>query len=337
MAAKAAKFDVNKLKEKSKQPLKDIFGEEIGAELSSPPGNTPNKKAMALAEDLDITLLCESPENPFKVKDDDEMAVLAASIKKEGILNPILARPKGDGTFEIISGHRRKFAAKKIGLTKLPVIVREMSDYDARRIMVDLNLNREHISPSEKANAIALKYFAIKRTPGAKGKRRAYELMDEEPHDSAQEIANEMGMTARTIRKYVTLSSLSDELLQKVDDGKLGISVAEQVAYMSDQAAAAVNAYLEKGNSLSMDEARLLRDALKGTETVTAEDVEKALRKKARKNSPKRMKTVLKGFSKELASGNLIPPATEKDKEEVLKNINNIRKALEEYESRLNK
>lgn len=328
-----AKFDVNNIKNR-RESLVDIFGEEMGDDLFGTVENVPNKKALALAEDVDIALLHASPENPFKVEDDDEMAVLAASIKNVGILNPILARPKGDGTYEIISGHRRKFAAQKIGLRKVPVVIREMSDFEARRIMVDLNLNRENIKPSEKANAIALKYFAIKRIPGVKSKKEAYKfLQEEETHDSAQEVANEMGMSARTIRKYVTLSSLPDSLLDKIDNGQLGLSVAEQVAYMNDKARKAVDDYLDEGHKLSMEDVRKLRDSFAGKADITKEDVAKALEAKPlKKKAAKKLKTVLGSFDKELSSGKLIVPSAGKEREETLKKIASIRKALDEYE-----
>ena len=142
--------------------------------------------------EIEIERLRPFKEHPFQVKDDKEMFLLQESIEKYGILNPLIVRPRQDGTYEIISGHRRKFAAEKIGYRKVPVIIRVLKDDEAVVSMVDSNLQREMISPSEKAFAYKMKYEAIKRKAGRRkcgqvdhnlGKK-SIELIGEECGDS---------------------------------------------------------------------------------------------------------------------------------------------------------
>jgi ParB family chromosome partitioning protein len=123
-------------------------------------------------EDIPLSELSPFKDHPFKVKEDEELERLKESIKESGVLVPALARSKADGGYELISGHRRMAACKELGLETIPVIIRELTDEESIITMVDANLQREHILPSEKAFAYKMKYEAMKRTPGRKEKYR---------------------------------------------------------------------------------------------------------------------------------------------------------------------
>ena len=160
------------------------------------------KKELAVTEEkvveIEMERLRSFENHPFKVRADSQMIELQESVKKYGILNPLIVRPRKDGTYEIISGHRRKFAAEKIGYRKVPVIIRVLKDDDAVVSMVDSNLQREMISPSEKAFAYKMKYEVIKRRAG----RRKCGQVD-------HNLAELAGVTASTITKWMQMKKFS--------------------------------------------------------------------------------------------------------------------------------
>lgn len=164
-------------------------------------------------------------DHPFKVQNNDEMERMVESIKKVGAITPCLARPLPDGGYEIVSGHRRLAACKMLGLETMPVIVREMSDDEAVIAMVDANLQREHILPSEKAFAFKMKLDAIKHqgvTLSQVGtKLRSDEIM-----------AADSGESRNQIQRYIRLTHLISELLSKVDDGKMAFSPAVEISFL---------------------------------------------------------------------------------------------------------
>ena len=143
--------------------------------------------------------------HPFKVQADSQMIELQESIKKYGILNPLIVRPRQDGTYEIISGHRRKFAAEKIGYRKVPVIIRVLKDDEAVVSMVDSNLQREMISPSEKAFAYKMKYEAIKRKAG---RRKCGQVDHNLGKKSIELIGEECGDSPKQVQRYIPLQNL---------------------------------------------------------------------------------------------------------------------------------
>ena len=176
------------------------------------------KKKLAVTEEkvveIEMERLRSFENHPFKVKADSQMIELQESVKKYGILNPLIVRPRKDGTYEIISGHRRKFAAEKIGYRKVPVIIRVLKDDDAVVSMVDSNLQREMISPSEKAFAYKMKYEVIKRRAG----RRKCGQVD---HNLGKKSIELIG------------ADLIPEMLEKVDDGSMGFTPAVQLSYLN--------------------------------------------------------------------------------------------------------
>ena len=242
----------------------DIFGDDI------PKGTAALKKAKEIA----IEKLHPSPRNPYNViKESDEMKELIASISKEGVLNPLVVRPKEEGGYEIISGHRRRCAAEAAGLKELPCFVRNLTDEEADRIMVDLNLNRENILPSEKARAVALKYEAIKRTAGRK---KAGDTSQE--HDSGKIIAEEMGMSERTIRNYVRLTSLAKPLSDAVDKQSLAQQSAIQLSYLPQELQEKIYDIARKGGvSLNEGLARGIKEALQKDAKASEEKIENLL------------------------------------------------------------
>ena len=163
-------------------------------------------------------------EHPFKIQNDDEMKRLIESIQKFGTLTPALARPMPEGGYELISGHRRLAACQVLGIETMPVIIREMSDDEAVIAMVDANLQREHILPSEKAFAYKMKLDALNHqgiTSGQVGQKWSREKMADEALDSG-----------RQIQRYIRLTYLIPELLSMVDDGKIAFNPAVELSYL---------------------------------------------------------------------------------------------------------
>ena len=181
---------------------------------------------------ISISLVDDFPEHPFMVKDDESMEQLIHSIEMNGILNPIITRKKEDGRYEVVSGHRRKHACSCLGITDIPVIVRELSRDEAVIEMVDSNLQREYILPSEKARAYKMKMDAMKR----QGKRTDLTLSPVGTKLRTDEvIAQEAGESRNQIQRYIRLNELTPELLEFVDEGKIGLRPAVEISYLQEE------------------------------------------------------------------------------------------------------
>ena len=165
-------------------------------------------------------------KHPYRVREDAAMDELVESIHVHGILSPLLARPKGDG-YELVSGHRRRLAAQKLGLPTVPVLVREMTDDEAVILMVDSNLQRENLLPSEKAFAYRMKLEAMKHQGKATSRQVVGKL------ESADEVGQVNGESGRTIQRYIRLTNLVPPLLQMVDDGRIAFSPAVELSYLT--------------------------------------------------------------------------------------------------------
>ena len=165
-------------------------------------------------------------KHPYRVREDVAMDELVESIRVHGILSPLLARPKGEG-YELVSGHRRRLAAQKLGLPTVPVLVREMSDDEAVILMVDSNLQRENLLPSEKAFAYKMKLEAMKHQGKATSRQVVGKL------ESADEVGQVNGESGRTIQRYIRLTNLVPPLLQMVDDGRIAFSPAVELSYLT--------------------------------------------------------------------------------------------------------
>lgn len=180
-------------------------------------------------QEISVRDLHSFRNHPFQVKDDESLQALCDSIREYGILSPLLARPTEDG-FEIVSGHRRKAAALRLGLDRLPVLVRDMSDDEAVILMVDSNIQRENLLPSEKAFAYKMKLDALKH----QGKRED-NTCAKVGHKSRDIIAEEVGEARETIRRYIRLTNLAKPILDMVDAQRIALSPAVELSYLTRQ------------------------------------------------------------------------------------------------------
>ena len=179
--------------------------------------------------EIEMERLRAFPNYPFKVIGDSQMIKLQDSIKKYGVRNPLIVRPKVEGYYEIISGHRRKYAAEKLGYKRIPVIIRMLQDDEAVVIMVDSNLQREQITPSEKAYAYKMKYDAIKKKAG----RKNCSQVDHNTGKRSIDVIGELcGDSAKQVQRYIKITELIPALLDKVDDGTMGFTPAVQLSYL---------------------------------------------------------------------------------------------------------
>ncbi len=167
-------------------------------------------------------------KHPYQVREDAAMDELVESIRVHGVLSPLLARPKGDG-YELVSGHRRRLAAQKLGLPTVPVLVREMTDDEAVILMVDSNLQRENLLPSEKAFAYKMKLEAMKH----QGRATSRQLVGKS--ESADKVGQGSGESGRTIQRYIRLTNLVPPLLQMVDDGRIAFSPAVELSHLTKE------------------------------------------------------------------------------------------------------
>ena len=193
-----------------------------------------NGQQREMIRSVPLSLIDDFPEHPFKVKDDEEMEKLKDSISLYGVLTPVVARRCENGRYELISGHRRKYACKALGIEFMPAIVRELSREEAVIAMVDSNLQREHILPSEKAFAYKMKLEALK----CQGKRTD---LTSSPLGSklsggemASLVANESGDNRNNVYRYIRLTELVPELLELVDDGRMAFRPAVEISYLTE-------------------------------------------------------------------------------------------------------
>ena len=196
--------------------------------------------------------------HPFKVVDDEAMTRTVESIAQFGVLAPLIARPRPDGDgYEIISGHRRQFAAKMAGLESLPVIVRDMDDDAATILMVDSNLQREHISPSERAFAYKMKLDALKNQ-GARSDLTSPQVAAKFRSDDA--VAKDQGISGDTVRRYICLTNLIPELLDMVDEKKISFNPAVELSYLDEsQQRDFLEAMNDTQNAPSLSQAQQLK------------------------------------------------------------------------------
>lgn len=224
--------------------------------------------SIAGTQEIEISRIHPFPNHPFKVLDDDRMESLADSIRDNGILNPVIVRPDHTGDYEMISGHRRMHAAELVGMTKIPAIVKEMSDDEAIISMVDANIQREEILPSERAFSFKMKMEAMKR--------RGYRsdlvgVVDGSELTSGTEfpkfdkwsrdlIGSESGMTGRQVTKYIRLTNLIQELLDYVDKKKITITMGVDLSYLDEQVQKWVYEYLKDNGFLKPVQVEALKN-----------------------------------------------------------------------------
>ena len=183
---------------------------------------------------LDVTKLKEFENHPYKVKHDDEMEMLIESIKEHGILSPIIARPLENDEYEIISGHRRLFASKRAGLTEVPALVVEMDRDNAAIALVDSNLHRDNISPSEKAFAYKLKMEAMSRQGYRSDLTSGQVVPKSDDNRTSAEIGEAYGESYKSVQRYIRLTYLHPKLLEYVDEGRIAFTPAVELSYLND-------------------------------------------------------------------------------------------------------
>lgn len=209
---------------------------------------------------LPLTELHPFRNHPFQVRDDDEMDKMVDSVKAYGVMTPAIVRPRQDGGYEIVAGHRRCHASQRAGVETMPCIVRDMDDDTAIILMVDSNCQREHILPSEKAKAYEMKLAAIKR----QGKRRDLTSGQVVQKLSVQEVADGSGEGYKTVQRFIRLNKLTPELMKMVDDGKLKTTPAVELSYLTPEEQEDFLSYMEsEGCTPSLSQAQKLKEASK--------------------------------------------------------------------------
>lgn len=182
--------------------------------------------------DIPIDLIDDFPDHPFKVNMDEDMDQLVASIKERGIITPVTLRPKGDGRYEIVSGHRRKKACELAGLTLIKADIKEITHDEAIILMVESNLQRTTILPSEKAFSYKMRLEALKRLPG-RPSANSDPLGSNFGIRSNQQLAEQVGDSKTQVQRYIRLTELIPELLDMVDEGKIALRPAVEISYLS--------------------------------------------------------------------------------------------------------
>ena len=240
---------------------------------------TQEERDYAVAEkvqEINISDISDFPEHPFKVNDDDKMQEMVKSIKEYGVILPVIVRPKEDGTYEMISGHRRKRACELAGVKQIRCIVKDLSNDEATILMVDSNIQREEILPSEKAFAYKMKLEAMKH----QGKQLETTSDPMEQKLTTREIiANENGESASNIQRYIRLTELIPELLEEVDNKRIAFRPAVELSYLSEENQYVVLNKLEYDEvSPSLSQAIVLKK-MQQEGTITEEKIEELLDK----------------------------------------------------------
>ena len=207
--------------------------------------------------------------HPFQVRDDEEMDKMVDSVKEYGVMTPAIVRPRRDGGYEIVAGHRRCHASQRAGVDTMPCIVRDMDDDTAIILMVDSNCQREHILPSEKAKAYQMKLEAVKRKAGRPSKNNSAQVG---PNLWASErVALDAGESKSQVKRYIALNNLTPDLMQLVDDGRLKTTPAVELSYLTPEEQEEFLSYMEEeGCTPSLSQAQKLKAASK--ESVLTKD-----------------------------------------------------------------
>lgn len=206
--------------------------------------------------DIEVESIYPFENHPFKVVDDEKMEELVESIKANGVLTPVLVRPDDEGTYEMISGHRRLRAAKKAGLRKIPAIIKEMTNDEAVIAMVDANVQREEILPSEKAFAFKMKMDAIRH----QGKSTDETLFPEETKSYSGDIVGKSeGLTRTQVYRYIRLTELIPKLLDMVDEKRLALAMAVEISYFNKNVQQWLYEYIKENGMIKQEQIMELR------------------------------------------------------------------------------
>ncbi|MCR4686051.1 MAG: ParB/RepB/Spo0J family partition protein [Lachnospiraceae bacterium] len=208
--------------------------------------------------DMPLINLYEFKNHPFHVVDDEKMDELVQSIKEKGVLSPAIVRKREKGGYEIISGHRRRRACELAGLLSMPVIIKDLDDNDATILMVDANIQRENILPSERAYSLKMKMNALKN----QGKRNDLTSGQSDPKLTAEKIGDKEGISASVVKRYVRLTNLIPDILQRVDAGKIGFMQAVDLSYIPEKEQKIIMGVIEDNDKkMTARQAKMLRNA----------------------------------------------------------------------------
>ena len=207
--------------------------------------------------DIDVKAIYPFENHPFKVIDDEKMDELVESIQNNGVLTPVLIRPDDEGTYEMISGHRRLHAAKRAGLIKIPAVIKEMTNDEATIAMVDANVQREEILPSERAFSLKMKMDAMNH----RGARSDLTLsLEETKFHSAEVVGQTEGIGRAQVHRYMRLTELLPKLLDMVDEKRLALSVAVEISYLNKDIQQWLYEYIRENGMIKQEQLMELRE-----------------------------------------------------------------------------
>ncbi len=207
--------------------------------------------------DIQVEAIYPFENHPFKVVDDEKMDELVDSIKANGVLTPVIVRPDDEGTYEMISGHRRLHAAKRAGLKKIPAIVKQVTDDEATIMMVDANVQREEILPSEKAFAYKMRYEAMRRQAGRPSKENS--SLVGRNYQTDVRLAEEVGESRNQVHRLMRLTMVISPLLDLVDNKKLALYTAVEISYLPENVQKWIHIYIKENGMLQTTDVAALR------------------------------------------------------------------------------
>ena len=211
------------------------------------------------AMDIEIEKIRPFKDHPFKVLDDEKMQDLVESIRANGILSPVLIRPIGNDRYEMVSGHRRMHAAQVLGLERIPAIIRDMTDDEATVKMVDSNIQREELLPSEKAFAYKMKLEAMRRQGSRQDLTCGQNDHKSYGMKSREILAEEVGESAKQVQRYIRLTELIPELLDLVDKKRLQFTVAVEISYIDPEVQKWIYEYIRENGQIKLNQITALR------------------------------------------------------------------------------
>lgn len=220
--------------------------------------------------EIEVEAIYPFENHPFKVQDDEKMDELVESIKVNGVLSPVIVRPDDEGTYEMISGHRRIHAAKRAGLHKIPAIIKEVTDDEATIMMVDANVQREEILPSEKAFAYKMRYDAMKRQAGRPSKNNSSQVGRNFQTDVV--LAQQVGESRNQVHRFMNLTELIPDLLDMVDIKKIPLMTAVELSHLSKQVQKWTYEYIKENGVIKWEMVTAFRREI-DKESVTQQEI----------------------------------------------------------------
>ena len=237
-------------------------------------------------DEIEVRKIRPFKEHPFKVLDDDKMHELVESIMQNGVLEPVILRALEDGDYEMISGHRRLHAVKEIGFEKIPAVVKEYDDDEAVLAVVDSNLQREEILPSEKAFAYKMKYDAMRRIAGRRHKKKS--AHSERKGQADIELAEQVGESRTHLHRYLRLVKVIPKILDLVDKNALALATAVEISFLDHKVQEMLYAYMRENDICKTYQIFALRDYLKEHRTITKMELWRILNENAPKDESNR-------------------------------------------------